>query len=58
MGKGSFSQWVLGPSRRNQGDSEALSHLRHLRGLLKQEFWEQVDKGERPHPLYRVGRNY
>lgn len=51
MGKGSFSRWVLGPSRRVPEDSEAMSHLRHLRGLLKQEFWKEVDKGERPHPL-------
>lgn len=51
MGKGSFSRWVLGPSRRGPEDSEAMSHLRHLRGLLKQELWRQVDSGERPHPL-------
>lgn len=56
MGKGSFSRWVLGPSRRVPEDSEAMSHLRHLRGLLKQEFWEQVGKGERPHPLDPGGR--
>lgn len=51
LGKGFFERWVKEYYRKTPENSAAIAHLRQLRKKLRQEMWQEVNEGKRPHPL-------